>query len=196
MKYTGYSRNRKRIHSHSVYKWFKWESGHPDSRNCWRTARFLNLVIRWITIYMSIVCTSIYGMDAHRFWQTPRFIDMEIRRMPMEVFGCRSSGPGSILAISSKYWLSQKLRCQLAAKWKSWNALVYKLIKSGCKVYEEFVNAKNSVTKEFEHCLLISPTSDSSPSCHNCVCQCPTVTFWKWFISRNTVNFVIKYVHW
>ena len=29
------------------------------------------------------ICTSIYGMDAHRFWRTPRFIDMEIRRMPM-----------------------------------------------------------------------------------------------------------------
>ena len=31
-----------------------------------------------------LVCTSRYGgMDAHRFWRTPRFIDMEIRRMPM-----------------------------------------------------------------------------------------------------------------
>ena len=32
------------------------------------------------------ICTSIYGMDAHRCWRTPRFIDTEIRRMPMFFF--------------------------------------------------------------------------------------------------------------
>ena len=29
----------------------KWESGHPDSQNCWRTTRFLNLGIRWIAMF-------------------------------------------------------------------------------------------------------------------------------------------------
>ena len=28
------------------------------------------------------ICTSIYGTDAHRFWRTPIFINMEIRQMP------------------------------------------------------------------------------------------------------------------
>ena len=47
------------------------------------------------------VCTSIYGMDAHRFWQTPRFVDMEIRQMSMFlplIYTLYSN------SVSSSYW--------------------------------------------------------------------------------------------
>ena len=50
--------------------------GLPDF-STWASARLL---------CFTTICTSIYGMDAHICWRTTRFIDMEIRRMPMFVF--------------------------------------------------------------------------------------------------------------
>ena len=61
----------------------KWASEHPDSQNYWRMPRYLNLVIRRITMFYPSLYIDIHGTDAHRFWRTTRFNGMGIRRIAM-----------------------------------------------------------------------------------------------------------------